>query len=190
MALESQTGSQHPALAAFLGRDVIKRIAFTLAALAIYRLGLIVPVPGLDVSAMPGLTPPFDTLSRTALARVSIFDLGLGPIFSIMIAAEVLKLAAPALSPWLAKSEANRHAFNRYVLLAGLVLAAFQAYGVAIALEEVKAYGNVRLVPEPGVEFQVAFILSVVAGTAFLAWLGDQITRHGVGSLPRAHQRD
>ena len=161
--------------------STLKRLLFTLVALVIYRLGLQIPGTGLNPDSIPGLPRWYPGLSPAEHAYLSVFALGVGPIFSILVAAEVLKLAAPSLAAWANASPRNRSTWNRYVLLAGLILTATQAIGMAVGLEN--SHGSSSpIVPDPGLAFEAQFVLTIVAGTAFLAWLADQITRHGIGS--------
>jgi preprotein translocase subunit SecY len=162
-------------------RDAMRRLVFTIAALLVYRLGSVIPAPGLTPEDIPGLGRYVDASTPQALHRFSLFSLGLSPVFSIVIAAEVLKLAAPGLRTWLNRGTGQRSAFNRCILATALVLVAFQAYGITIGLEGLQGIAG-PLVPAPGIGFRLQYVLTLVAGTALLMWLADQITRHGMGS--------
>ncbi len=154
------------------------RLFITAVALAAAALGGQIPVPGLNLSILEG--PPTDS-SYDLMRHISLMPLGLQPVFSIFIAAEVLKLAAPSLLEWLSKSPLNITRFNRRILIAGLVLAAFQAWGMTLGLEQSMSAGG-PAVPEPGPHFRLTYIMTVVAGVALLMWLADVITRYGIGS--------
>ncbi len=159
-----------------------KRIAVTLGALIVYRLGLLIPVPGIDVNALAAFDAPQTVLSFDVLARVSVFALGIGPLFSMLILAQVLKLAAPGLDAWTRDEPGFSNSFGRGLAATALALAAFQGYGIALALEAMNGVGGSSLVPEPGSAFRMGVIISLVAGTAAVIWLADLITRYGVGS--------
>jgi preprotein translocase subunit SecY len=161
--------------------DAMRRLVITIAALLVYRLGATIPAPGLTPEGIPGLGRYFDASTPQVLHRFSLFSLGLGPVFSIVIAAEVLKLAAPGLRTWLNRGTGQRSLFNRCILATALVLVAFQAYGITIGLEGLQGITG-PLVPAPGIGFRLQYVLTLIAGTALLMWLADQITRHGIGS--------
>ena len=162
-------------------RDAMRRLVFTIAALLVYRLGSVIPAPGLTPEGIPGLERYFDASTPQSLHRFSLFSLGLGPVYSLLIAAEVLKLAFPDLRTWLKRGTGQRSLFNRCTLATALVLTALQAYAIALALEDMHGISG-PIVPAPGIGFRLQYILTLVAGTALLMWLADQITRHGIGS--------
>lgn len=156
----------------------LRRILVTILVICLYRLGTHIPAPGLDIHVIAHTA----SASRfAALERFSIFVLGLIPILSAMILVEFVKLVVPRLRATLAASETARANSNRAILLAGLVFAAFQSYGVASALEAFDIGGD-RLVPEPGPLFRLGLVATSVAATALLMWLADIITRFGLGS--------
>lgn len=159
----------------------IGRVLFTLAALVVYRFGTQWPAPGIDAQAT--YKGELSDLARIARASSSIFALGVTPVFSVMLLAELAKLAFPTLRLLVEQRGQSRVVFNRIIIIAGLLLGAFQANGIATALQAIpgNAYAP-PIVPEPGLEFKLGFIVTQVAGTAFLVWLADQITRHGIGS--------
>ena len=159
-----------------------KRIAVTLGALIIYRLGLLIPVPGIDVDALAAFDAQQTFLGFDALSRVSVFALGIGPLFSMLILAQVLKLAAPGLDAWTRDEPGFSNGFGRGLAATALALAAFQGYGIALALEAMNGVGGTSLVADPGSTFRTAVIMSLVAGTAVVIWLAGQITQHGIGS--------
>jgi preprotein translocase subunit SecY len=159
-----------------------KRIAVTLGALIVYRLGLLIPVPGIDVEAAGFFSAAQSPIGFDTLARVSVFALGIGPLFSMLILAQVLKLAAPGLDAWTRDEPGFSNGFSRGLAATALALSAFQGYGIALALEAMNGAGGLSLVPEPGSAFRTGVIISLVAGTAVVIWLAGLITRHGVGS--------
>jgi SecY len=180
MKIENSPANATNSLRTLITREALQRLLITVAALAVYRFGAHWPAPGINPQ-YPLLTSKYvPLLSTSAIERLSLFSLGLSPILSVLIAAEVMKLAFPSLGIWLSRTSANRFAFNRWILIAGLGLTAFQACGVAIALERI--HNTLPLVTEPGVIFRLQYVISAVAGAAFLCWLADQVTRHGIGS--------
>jgi preprotein translocase subunit SecY len=156
--------------------DVMRRIAVTIGAICAYRLGAVIPAPGIDLSLF-ATSQAAGGSSVAAITRLSIFALGLVPILSAMIFGEVLKLAIPQLRAAVAARERAHTIFNRIVL----VIAAFQAFGVAVAVEQINLSGT-PIVPQPGGEFRFGLVATLVAATALVAFLADVITRHGIGS--------
>jgi preprotein translocase subunit SecY len=158
--------------------DLAFRLGITLVALMVYRLGCHLPVPGLDPQFVPQLAK-----SSTTAERCSIFALGMMPLFRALALAELLKVLVPAVRQWEQVDLRNRYELNRMVLVLALALAVWQARDMAFALEASKfARGSSQVVPEPGPMFRIPYIIIIVAATAFLAWLADQITCKGVGS--------
>ncbi len=156
--------------------DLALRLGITLVALMVYRLGCHLPVPGLDPQFVP-------VLANTTTERCSIFALGMMPIFRALVLAELAKVLVPAVRQWEQADLRNRYELNRMVLVLGLALAVWQARDMAFALEASHfAVGSTHVVPEPGPMFRIPYIIVIVAGTAFLMWLADKITRNGVGS--------
>jgi SecY len=154
-----------------------QRIAITLGALLVAQLGTFLPVPGIDPDAITRLLNQSDSqLANLALSRMSAFGLGVTPIFSALVLAEVLMLINSSKRR-LPVNAATQETFNRGVLIAALALTALQAWGIAVGLESVE-----RAVEEPGFWFRISCVASMVAGTAFLSWLASLITRHGLGS--------
>jgi preprotein translocase subunit SecY len=146
-------------------RSVGRRWLVTIGALCLYCLGWQIPLAGINSEA---LGTALSALGP-ALPRLSIFMLGVLPIFSAMIVAEIAKLAFPGLGRWTR--------LNRAIQVVALALAAFQALGLANGLEAIDG-----LVDEPGWAFHVEIVATLVAATALLGWLGDRITRQGVGN--------
>jgi hypothetical protein len=145
-------------------RGMGRRVLVTIGALCLYCVGWQIPLAGVNSEALGrALSAP-----GPALPRLSIFMLGVLPIFSAMIVAEIAKLAFPGLGRWTG--------LNRAIQIVALTLAAFQALGIANALEGING-----LVDEPGWAFHVEIIATLVAATALLGWLADRITRQGVG---------
>jgi preprotein translocase subunit SecY len=160
----------HPATPA--EGDLRSRALVTLAALVVYRAGCHLPIPGLNGAEVASLFGAVG--SKLAIERISVFSLGVIPLLSALLLAELGKLIFPGFRGW---SEANEARRNRVLRLAALALAAIQGLGIALGLEDVANF-----VAEPGVAFRAGTIMTLVAGTAFLIWLADLVTRHGLGS--------
>lgn len=154
--------------------EFMTRLAVTLGALAIYRLGTHLPLAGIGQAALANLFRRRG--SGLAVERVSIFALGVSPILSALLVVEVARLASERFNVW-AGATPNARRVDHYVLIGSLLLAAFQGYGIANALERA-----INLVAEPGPQFQFHVVATFVAGTALLVWLAALISRHGVGS--------
>jgi len=149
--------------------ELVRRIAITIGALLIFRLGSQIPVPG--ISAQAGV------LSSGAVNRLSIFALGLIPYLSAAIIIQLISVVWGRLSSLERSGEAGRRKIARYTLIATLLLATFQAYGIASAMQEISG-----LVTDPDGWFLLPAIASMVGGVFFLIWLSEQITRHGIGN--------
>ncbi len=161
--------------------DTFPRVVVTAAVLTISSLLANVPAPGLSPEAIAHLATVTDDSATIAVSRVSIVALGLSPILSALIAGEFLKLAAPPLYG-LEDNPSRAHTFSRAVLILGLFFAAFQAYGMTVALEAVQLPGGMAIIEEPGTMFRLSYMLTLVAGVALTYWLAEIITRHGIGS--------
>src|SRR5579859_338226 len=149
--------------------ELARRIAFTIGALLIYRFGSHIPVAGVWTPGGP--------LSTSAQVRVSLFSLGLIPYLSAAIIIQLISMVWGRLSSLERSGEAGRRAIARYTLVLTLVLASFQAYAVASALQNIPG-----LVENPGGWFLVSSTASMVGGVFFLIWLCEQITRRGIGN--------
>jgi preprotein translocase subunit SecY len=145
-------------------RGMGRRVLVTIGVLCLYCVGWQIPLAGVNSEALGRALSALGP----ALPRLSIFTLGVLPIFSAMIVAEIAKLAFPGLGRWAR--------LNQAIQIVALALTAFQALGIANALE-----GMNGLVDEPGLAFHVEIVATLVAATALLGWLADRITRHGVG---------
>jgi preprotein translocase subunit SecY len=154
-----------------------QRIAITLGALLVAQLGTFIPLPGINPETVANLLNQSSShLATLAWSHLSVFGLGMTPIFSALILAEVLMLINSSKRR-LPVDLATRETFNRGILVAGLFFAALQAWGISLGLEGVS-----RTVDETGFMFRTSCIVSMVAATAFLSWLASLITRHGLGS--------
>ncbi len=161
--------------------DTLQRVAVTAAVLSISALLANVPAPGLSPDAIAHFGTATGDSATFADSRMSIVALGLGPILSALIAGEVLKLAAPSLYG-LEDNPGRAHKFNRAVLILGLFFAAFQAYGVTVALEAVQLPGGLAMIEDPDSFSRLSYMVTLVAGVALTYWLAEIITRHGIGS--------
>jgi preprotein translocase subunit SecY len=166
MALTQRTPHSMPAF--------MRRLAVTLGVLAVYRLGTYLPIAGIDQAALANLYR--GSGSTLAIERVSVFALGVSPIISILLLVEVARLALNRFNDWAGATSTNARHLDHYVLIGSLMLATWQAYGIAIALEQQ------HLVDEPGLQFRLVVVATFVAGTALLVWLAALISRYGLGS--------
>ena len=161
------------------------RLWFLLGALVVYRFGTHVPVPGIDPSQMAqlfnqnqgGILGMFNMFSGGALERFSVLALGIMPYISASIIMQLLSVVVPQLEALKKEGESGRRKITQYTRYGTLVLATFQALGIAIALES-----QPGLVFEPGLAFRLTAVVTLVTGTMFLMWLGEQITERGLGN--------
>jgi preprotein translocase subunit SecY len=165
--------------------DLRRRIVFLLLALVVYRIGGHIPVPGIDPVQLQqlfkgqsgGILSMFNMFSGGALSRFSIFALGIMPYISASIIMQLMTYVVPALEAIKKEGEAGRRKITQYTRYGTLFLAIFQSLGIALALE-----GSPGLVLAPGFGFRMVTVTSLVAGTMFLMWLGEQITERGLGN--------
>ena len=161
------------------------RLLFVLGALIVYRLGAHVPVPGIDPEVLAklfesqsgGILGMFNMFSGGALSRFTVFALGIMPYISASIIMQLLTVVSPQLEQLKKEGESGRRQITKYTRYGTLVLATFQALGIAIALE-----GQAGLVIDPGLMFRFTAVVTLVSGTMFLMWLGEQITERGIGN--------
>jgi preprotein translocase subunit SecY len=165
--------------------ELKKRIWFTLGALIIYRLGTYIPLPGIDPAAFEqsflgqkqGVLDMFNMFSGGAVQRMAVFALNIMPYISASIIIQLLSSVLPSLEAIKKEGEAGRKILNQYTRYLTVVLALFQAYGIAIGLE-----GRGGVVADPGFVFRFSTMITLTGGTMFLVWLGEQITSRGVGN--------
>jgi preprotein translocase subunit SecY len=150
------------------------RIWFTIGALLVYRLGAYVPLPGIDPSVAERV---LGTLSGGSARRLTLFDLSIIPYVSAAVFIQVAMIVSPKLWRRQNSGEGGRRALDRYVIGLTVLLAASQAFGVALGLE-----GIDHVVSEPGSLFRVSTVLTLSGGTLFLVWLSEQITARGIGN--------
>jgi preprotein translocase subunit SecY len=169
--------------------ELKSRIWFTLGALVAYRLGTYIPIPGIDPAILHdifsrnagGILGMFDMFSGGALGRMSIFALAIMPYISSSIIIQLLTAVSPQLEALKKEGESGRKKLNQYTRYGTVLLAAVQAYGIAVGLEGMRA-GAASAVIDPGLFFRVVTMVTLVGGTIFLMWLGEQITARGVGN--------
>jgi preprotein translocase subunit SecY len=166
--------------------ELKKRIWFTLGALVVYRLGTYIPMPGINPDALAetfkqaqgGILGLFNMFSGGAVGRLAIFALNIMPYISASIIIQLLTSLSPQLEALKKEGEAGRKVLNQYTRYLTVVLAVFQAYGIAVGLES--SSGNVVL--QPGLFFRISTVITLSGGTLFLMWLGEQITSRGIGN--------
>jgi preprotein translocase subunit SecY len=170
--------------------ELKKRILFTLAMLAVYRLGVHIPTPGIDGAALSAffaerqgtLFGLIDMFSGGALNRMSVMALGIMPYISASIILELLTVVVPYLEKLKKEGEQGRKKITQYTRYGTVILSIIQGFGIAIGLERMSGPGGAMVVPVGGWGFRFLAIITLTAGTAFLMWLGEQITEKGIGN--------
>jgi preprotein translocase subunit SecY len=165
--------------------DLRRRLFFLLGALVVYRLGAHIPVPGIDPNQLQalfqnqqgGILSLFNMFSGGALSRFTVFALGIMPYISASIIMQLMTYVVPSLEALKKEGESGRRKITQYTRYGTLGLSIFQSLGIALALE-----GSPGLVIAPGFGFRLTAVVSLVAGTMFLMWLGEQITERGLGN--------
>lgn len=169
--------------------ELKQRLIFLLGALIVYRLGTHIPVPGIDPKALSlmfqqqsgSILDMFNMFSGGALKRLSIFALGIMPYISASIIIQLLTVVVPKLEQMKKEGESGRRKITQYTRYATAVLATFQSIGVAMALQNQTA-GGLPVVITPGIQFIFITAITLVTGTVFLMWLGEQVTERGIGN--------
>ncbi len=165
--------------------DLRRRLIFLVLALVVFRIGAHIPVPGIDPDQLAqlfdsqsgGILGMFNLFSGGALSRFTVFALGIMPYISASIIMQLLTIVIPTLEAMKKDGQAGQRKITQYTRYATLVLATFQALGIAIALE-----AQAGLVIDPGFTFRMNTVITLVTGTMFLMWLGEQITERGLGN--------
>jgi len=165
--------------------ELKSRILFVIGALIVFRLGTFIPVPGIDPDVLAklfesqsdGILGMFNMFSGGALSRFSLFALGIMPYISASIIMQLMTVVSPKLEQLKKEGESGRRQITKYTRYGTLVLATFQALGISIALE-----AQAGLVLDPGMMFRFTAVVTLVSGTMFLMWLGEQITERGIGN--------
>ncbi|NOX75144.1 MAG: preprotein translocase subunit SecY [Gammaproteobacteria bacterium] len=169
--------------------ELKQRLLFVLLAMVVFRVGSFIPVPGIDPAALAAMFEQqkgtildmFNMFSGGALGRLSLFALGVMPYISASIIMQLLTAVVPKLEQLKKEGESGRRKITQYTRYGTLVLATFQSIGVAIALQG-QNVGNLAVVPNPGPSFVLIAVVTLVTGTLFLMWLGEQITERGIGN--------
>ncbi len=165
--------------------DLKRRIIFTILVLCVYRLGTYIPLPGIDAQALQsvmesnqkGLLGMFNVFSGGAVNRMAIFALGIMPYISSSIIVQLLTGVSDYFKNLKSQGEIGRKKITQYTRYGTVLLATVQGYGVSVGLEN-----STNIVIEPGVFFRLTTVITLVAGTVFLMWLGEQITQRGIGN--------
>jgi preprotein translocase subunit SecY len=170
--------------------ELKKRILFTLGLLIVYRVGVHVPTPGIDGTALASffagkkgtLLGLFDMFSGGALERLSVFALGIMPYISASIILQLLTVTIPHLERLSKEGEQGRKKITQYTRYGTILLSIIQGFGISIGLESMSSPGGAPVVIHPGWEFRIMTVMTLTAGTAFIMWLGEQITERGIGN--------
>ena len=170
--------------------ELKKRIFVTLALLIVYRVGVHVPTPGIDGTALSSffagkqgtLLGLFDMFSGGALERLSVFALGIMPYISASIILQLLTVTIPHLERLSKEGEQGRKKITQYTRYGTILLSIIQGFGISIGLESMSSPGGAPVVIHPGWEFRIMTVMTLTAGTAFIMWLGEQITERGIGN--------
>jgi len=169
--------------------ELKKRLWFTLGCLVVYRFGTYIPLPGIDPVVMSqifeqnagGIMGMFNMFAGGALKRMSIFALGILPYISASIIMQLMTAVSPTIEQLKKEGEVGRKKINQYTRYLTVVLSAFQGYGLAVGLEAMTGPSGSAVV-DPGWYFRFTAMITIVGGTLFLMWLGEQITARGVGN--------
>lgn len=169
--------------------ELRNRLFFLLGALFVFRVGAHIPVPGIDPKALElmfeqqsgSILDMFNMFSGGALKRLSLFALGIMPYISASIIMQLMTVVIPTLEQIKKEGEAGRRKITQYTRYGTVVLATFQAIGVSIALQSQTA-GGLSVVINPGMHFVMITTVTLVCGTIFLMWLGEQVTERGIGN--------
>jgi preprotein translocase subunit SecY len=170
--------------------ELKKRIIFTLFMLAVYRVGCHIPTPGIDGAALSAffsarqgtLFGLFDMFSGGALSQMSVMALGIMPYISASIILQLLTVVVPHLEKLKKEGEQGRKKITQYTRYGTVILSVIQGFGIAVGLERMSSPGGAMVVPIGGWGFRLLTVVTLTAGTAFLMWLGEQITERGIGN--------
>lgn len=170
-------------------KELKKRIWFTLGALIVYRLGTYIPLPNIDPNALAALMQQnsggvlgiFNMFSGGALGRMTIFALNIMPYITASIIMQLMTVVSSNMAALKKDGEAGRRKITQYTRYATVILASFQGFGIAVGLESMTGGGS-NVVIDPGFFFRATTVCTLVGGTVFLMWLGEQITARGIGN--------
>jgi len=170
--------------------ELKKRVLFTLGMLVVYRVGCHIPTPGVDAVALSHffkqaqgtLLGLFDMFSGGALERMSVFALGIMPYISSSIIFQLMTVVVPAIEKLSKEGEAGRKKITQYTRYGTMLLSIVQGAGIAIGLESMRGPAGELVIPSPGWSFRLLTIITLTAGTAFIMWLGEQMSERGIGN--------
>lgn len=170
--------------------ELKKRVFFSLGMLAVYRIGCFIPTPGIDRIALASffkqaqgtLLGLFDMFSGGALERLSVFALGIMPYISSSIIFQLLTVVVPAIEKLSKEGETGRKKIIQYTRYGTMLLSTVQGLGIAIGLESMRGPAGEMVVPNPGWSFRILTVITLTAGTAFIMWLGEQMSEKGIGN--------
>ncbi len=170
--------------------ELKKRIVFTLALLIVYRVGVHVPVPGIDSLALAAFFAKaegtifgiFNMFSGGAFEKLSVFALGIMPYISASIILQLLTVVIPHLEQLKKEGEQGRKKITQYTRYGTVILSIIQGFGISVGLESMSSPGGAPVVIIPGWAFRIMTVITLTAGTAFIMWLGEQITERGIGN--------
>jgi preprotein translocase subunit SecY len=170
--------------------ELRKRVIFTLLMLFVYRMGVQIPTPGINSEALTAffeqhagtLFGMFNMFSGGALENFSIFALGIMPYISASIIMQLLTVVIPQLETWKKEGESGRRKITRYTRYGTILLAVIQGFFIATGIEGMTGPTGAPIVLEPGLQFKLMTVLTLTCGTAFLMWLGEQMTERGIGN--------
>ncbi|MBB5716221.1 preprotein translocase subunit SecY [Sphingomonas aerophila] len=191
MASAADQMAQSISLAKFSqATDLKKRLWFTIGVLIVFRLLSYVPLPGVDPTALGllsqrtsgGVLDFFNTFSGGSLSRMSLIALGVMPYITASIVVQLATSLSPQLAAIKKEGESGRKRLNQYTRYGTVLLTAIQGYFIAVGLETLGANSGIQAVIEPGFTFRIAAVISLIGGTMFLMWLGEQITSRGIGN--------
>ncbi|MBS1236505.1 MAG: preprotein translocase subunit SecY [Proteobacteria bacterium] len=169
--------------------DLKQRLLFVIGALVVYRIGTHIPVPGINPEALAemfkqtqgSIVDLFNMFSGGALQRFSVLALGVMPYISASIIMQLMTTVVPSLEQLKKEGESGRRKISQYTRYGTVVLAIFQGLGIAVALEGQRA-GGMPVVIDPGIGFKLVTVVTLVTGTMFIMWLGEQVTERGIGN--------
>jgi preprotein translocase subunit SecY len=170
--------------------ELRKRVLFSLGMLAVYRVGCHIPTPGIDSQALAHffkqaqgtLLGLFDMFSGGALEKLTVFALGIMPYISSSIIFQLLTVVVPSIEKLSKEGEAGRKKIIQYTRYGTIVLSVVQAMGISIGLETMRGPAGELVVPNPGWSFRIMTVITLTAGTAFIMWLGEQMSEKGIGN--------
>lgn len=170
--------------------ELKRRVLFTFGLIAVYRIGVHVPTPGIDAVALASffasakgtLLGLFDMFSGGALERLSVFALGIMPYISASIIIQLLTVVVPHLEQLSKEGDQGRKKITQYTRYGTVLLSIIQGFGISIGLESMTSPGGAPVVIDPGWTFRIMTVITLTAGTAFIMWLGEQITERGIGN--------